>query len=245
MLDAPDPTRLFFLSPRAAPTEDLSTVPVDLKHLFSLIPRVGRNAAVLYVAIRAMRQRAGVTSFAIDDLAWMLRARPIRIRLWMQRLARAGLLVYQMTNGSFSDVLLLEVAARPEGGRAHDLPTHWFPHVLPRLNRTRFLVYLWVRSHEWGGHVAEIGESRLGRDLALHPLRARFHLWRLRHAGLVVWQRKRQEFAVRDPAPLSIPQQAALRLRELRVIPWTALQITLAAAIGAGLLLLILSLRRP
>jgi hypothetical protein len=241
MLDAPDPTRLFFLGPRKAPAEELSTVPVDFAHLFSLIPRVGRNAAVLYVAIRAMRQRAGVTSFAIDDLAWMLRARPIRIRLWMQRLAREGLLVYQMTNGSFSDVLLLEVAARPDAGRTHDLPTHWVPHVLPRLNRTGFLVYLWVRSHEWGGHVAEVREERLATDLALHPLRARFHLWRLRHAGLVVWSRKRREFAVRDPAPLSIPQQAALRLRELRVIPWVALQVALA--MGVALTLLILHLR--
>lgn len=244
MLDAPDPTRLFFLGPRNAPVEELSTVPVDFAHLFSLIPHVGRNAAVLYVAIRAMRQRAGVTSFAINDLAWMLRARPIRIRLWMQRLAREGLLVYHMTNGSFSDVLILEVAARPDAGRTHDLPTHWVPHVLPRLNRTGFLVYLWVRSHEWGGHAAEVQEERLARDLALHPVRARFHLRRLRHAGLVVWSRKRREFTVRDPAPLSIPQQAALRLRELRVIPWVALQVVLAIAMGVALTLLILHLRQ-
>lgn len=245
MLDAPDPTRLFFLGPRKAPAEELSTVSVDLAHLFSLIPRVGRNAAVLYLAVRAMRQRAGVTSFAIDDLAWMLRARPIRIRLWMQRLARAGFLVYHMANGSFSDVLLLEVAARPDAGRTHDIPTHWVPHVLPRLNRAGFLVYLWVRSHEWNGHAAEVREERLARDLALHPLRARFHLWRLRRAGLVVWHRKRREFTVRDPAPLSIPQQAALRLRELRVFPWVAFQIAAAIVVGAALTLLILHLRQP
>lgn len=236
MPETSDSTRVYFLSPRGAPAEGLSSVPVDLQHLFSIIPRVGRNAALLYVTVRALRQRAGVTSFKVEDLVWMLRARPWRIRWWMQRLAKAELLVYHLANGWFSDVLILEVAPRPTVGREHDLPTHWFVHLLPR-NRTRFLVYLYVRSTEWGGTVATVRETRLAADLRLHPLRARFHLWRLHHAGLVVRDRTRGEHVVRDPAPLSIPQHAATRLRELRVVPWTIVQLGAAILIGAALLL--------
>lgn len=234
------PTRVYFLGPRSAPVEELSTVSVDLDHLFSIIPIVGRNAAMLYLTIRALRQRAGVTSFQTADLVWMLRARPFRIRLWMQRLAKAGLLVYTMTSGGFSDVLLLELAPRAGGGREHDIPTHWFPHELPRLRRVGFLVYLWVRSHEWGGDVATVAKTRLARDLRLHPFRARFHLWRLRRVGLV--RRERREFVVRDPAPLSLPAHAAVRLRELRVIPWTVLQVALALLVGIALVAVLLAL---
>jgi len=236
MPDSPDATRVYFLGPRSAPTEALSTVSVDLQHLFSLIPIVGRNAAVLYVTMRALRQRAGVTSFKIVDLVWILRARPWRIRLWMQRLARADLVVYHLANGWFADVLILEVAPRPPMGREHELPTHWFVHVLPRLQRTRFLVYLVVRSAEWGGAVAELREERVAAAIRIHRLRARFHLWRLHHAGLVVRDRKTGEHVVRDPAPLSLPQQVRIRLRELRVIPWTVAQIGIALAIGALLI---------
>ncbi len=242
MPDTSDATRVYFLGPRAAPTEALSTVPVDLQHLFSLIPVVGRNAAVLYLTIRALRQRAGVTSFKIADLVWILRARPWRIRLWMQRLARAELVVYHLANGWFADVLIVEVAPRPPMGREHDVPTHWFVHVLPRLQRTRFLVYLVLRSAEWGGPRADLKERRVALLLRVSVLRARFHLWRLHHAGLVVRNRSTGEHVVRDPAPLSLPQQAAIRLRELRIVPWTVLQIGLALAIGTGLVLLLFHL---
>ena len=231
----PDATRIYFLAPRAPAPEGIVTVPVDFAHLFSLIPRVGRNATMLYVTLRALRQTAGPGSFKVDDLVWLLRARPWRIWWWMHTLSKQKLLVYRLANGFFTDVMLFQVAARPAIGREHDVPVHWFEHLLPLHSRTRFLVYLYVRSHEWGGDVASVSEQRMICDLRLHALRVRWHLWRLHHARLVV--RTRGEHVVRDPEPASIIEHSEVRLRELHVLGWPMLRLALAALIAAACLL--------
>lgn len=233
----PDATRIYFLSPRAPAPEGIVTVPVDFAHLFSLIPRVGRNATMLYVTLRALRQTAGMGSFKVDDLVWLLRARPWRIWWWMHKLSKQKLLVYRLANGYFTDVLLFQVAARPTMAREHDVPTHWFEHVLPLHSRTRFLVYLYVRSHEWGGDVASVSEERMIRDLRLHAVRLRWHLRRLHRAGLVV--RGRGEHVVRDPEPASIIEHGEIRLRELNVLGWPLFRLALAALIAAACVLIL------
>ncbi|HYK01053.1 MAG TPA: hypothetical protein VE974_04805 [Thermoanaerobaculia bacterium] len=237
----PDATRIYFLAPRSAAAEGIVTVPVDFAHLFSLIPRVGRNATMLYVTLRALRQTAGMGSFKVDDLVWLLRARPWRIWWWMHKLSKQRLLVYRLANGYFTDVLLFQVAARPTIGREHDVPAHWFEHVLPLHSRTRFLVYLYVRSHEWGGNVASMSEQRMIRDLRMHALRVRWHLWRLHRAGLVV--RARGEHVVRDPEPASIIEHGEIRLRELNVLGWPMFRLAAAVLVAAACLLTLYLLR--
>lgn len=237
----PDATRIYFVAPRAPAAEGIVTVPVDFAHLISLIPRVGRNATMLYVTLRALRQTAGPGSFKVEDLVWILRARPWRIVWWMHKLSKAQLLVYRLTNGYFTDVLLFQVAARPTIGREHHVPAHWFEHVLPLHPRTRFLVYLYVRSHEWGGDVATMTERRMTADLRMHPLRAQWHLWRLHHAGLVV--RTRGERIVRDPAPATLIEHGEVRLRELNVIGWPLLRLVAAVIVAAACLLTLYFLR--
>ena len=156
MPNGPEATRIYFLAPRSAAAEGIVTVPVDFAHVVSLIPRVGRNPTMLYVTLRALRQTAGMGSLKVDDLVWILRAQRWRIWWWMHTLSKERLLVYRLANGYFTDVLLFQVAARPAMGREHDVPAYWFEHVLPLHSRTRFLVYLYVRSHEWGGEVASV-----------------------------------------------------------------------------------------
>lgn len=229
----PDATRIYFLAPRSAAAEGIVTVPVDFAHLFSLIPRVGRNATVLYVTLRALRQTAGMGSFKVDDLVWMLRARPLRIWWWMHKLSKQR----RLANGYFTDVLLFQVAARPTMGREHDVPAHWFEHVLPLHSRTRFLVYLYIRSHEWGGDVASISEQQMNRDLRMHALHVHWHLWQLHRAGLVV--RRHGEHVVRDPAPPSIIEHAEIRLRELRVLGWPLFRLALAVLLAVACLLVL------
>jgi len=241
MQNGPDPTRIYFIAPRSAAAEGIATVPVDFAHLFSLVPSVGRNAALLYVTLRALRQTAGMGSFKVDDLVWMLRARPWRIHWWMHKLSKQRLLVYRLTNGYLTDVLLFQVATRPTMGREHDVPTHWFEQVLPLHPRTRFLVYLYVRSYEWGGAVASLSEKRMTRDLRLHLFRARWHLWRLHHAGLIV--RMRGEHVVRDPAPPSLIGYGEIRLRELNVLGWPMFRLGVAVLLAAACLLLLYLLR--
>lgn len=241
MPHTPDPTRIYFVAPRSAAAEGIVTVPVDFAHLVSLVPRVGRNATLLYVTLRALRQTAGMGSFKVEDLVWMLRARPWRVHWWMHKLSKERLLVYRLTNGYFTDVLLFQVAARPTMGREHDVPTHWFEHVLPLHSRTRFLVYLYVRSHEWGGDVASVREQRMTRDLRLHLFRARWHLWRLHHAGLVV--RIRGEHVVRDPAPPTIIEQGEVRLRELNILGWPMARLVVAVLVAVGCLFILYLLR--
>jgi hypothetical protein len=231
----PDATRIYFVAPRAPAAEGIVTVPVDFDHLFSLIPRVGRNATVLYLTLRALRQTAGPGSFKVEDLVWILRARPWRIVWWMHKLSTQHLLVYRLTNGYFTDVLLFQVAARPAVGREHHLPAHWFEHVLPLHSRTRFLVYLYIRSYEWGGNVATMTEARATADLRMHTLRVRWHLWRLHHDGLVV--RKRGERIVRDPAPATLVEHGEVRLRELNVLGWPMARLVAAVLLAAACLL--------
>ncbi len=233
----PDATRIYFLSPRAPAPEGIVTVPVDFAHLFSLIPRVGRDATMLYVTLRALRQTAGMGSFKVDDLVWLLRARPWRIWWWMHKLSKQKLLVYRLANGYFTDVLLFQVAVRPTMAREHDVPAHWFEHVLPLHSRTRFLVYLYIRSHEWGGDIASVSEQRMIRDLRLHVLRVRWHLWHLHRAGLVV--RRSGEHVVRDPEPASIIEHSEIRLRELHILGWPMFHLSLAALLAAACLLIL------
>lgn len=237
----PDATRIYFVAPRAPAAEGIVTVPVDFAHLMSLIPIVGRNATMLYVTLRALRQTAGPGSFKVEDLVWMLRARPWRIVWWMHKLSKAHLLVYRMTNGYFTDVLLFQVAARPMMGREHAVPAHWFEHVLPLHSRTRFLVYLYVRSHEWGGDVATMNETRMTADLGMHTLRVRWHLWRLHHAGLVV--RTRRERIVRDPAPITLIEHGEVRLRELNVLGWPMARLAAGFLLAAACLAALYFLR--
>jgi hypothetical protein len=43
---------------------------------------------------------AGPGSFKVEDLVWILRARPWRIVWWMHQLSKAHLLVYHLTNAA-------------------------------------------------------------------------------------------------------------------------------------------------
>jgi hypothetical protein len=79
------------------------------------------------------------------------------------------------------------------------------------------------------------------RDLRLHALRLRWHLWRLHRAGLVV--RGRGERVVRDPDPASIIEHGEVRLRELNVLGWPMFRLALAALFAAACLFTLYLLR--
>jgi hypothetical protein len=237
MLHDPDETRIAFAGPRPAAAEGLVTVPIDFGHLFSLIPLVGRNAALLYVTLRALRQ-AGTGALTLDDLAWKLRAHPWRVRRWMHQLEKQRLIVSRRAHGSFADILLLEVPERRPVRIEHEVPVHWFEHVLPLHPRSRFFLYLYIRSHEWGGSVASLSRQRIQRVLLLSPAHVRWHLWHLHRAGLVV--QDRGEYVVRDPAPLSVIDQRALQLRQLRVLGWPLARICIALAVAIACVLFLL-----
>lgn len=242
-------TRIHIVTPRALLGEGISVLPTDLGAFFVLVGRVGRDPGLLLLTLRALRQRALFASLKLGDLGWILRARPRRISRWLDRLSDEGILVYQLGGGYDFDALLVEIvadtpdpAAWPIEGdvfpsTGHELPTHWFVQVLPRIGRVSFLAYLWLLGREARGvgNTAVLPE-RLALDLKLlGPAHARFHLGRLQRHGLLKAHPSGRGLVLLDPLPLTYAQRLGLKLRELRLLPAT----------GSGLVALVLAVLAP
>lgn len=233
---------------RGTPPDGLTTVHVDLAAFFDSVADVGRDPALLLLTIRALRQRTGAT-LRLDDLVWIMGARPKRIRAWLDRLAAEGQLVYDVAD----DVIEIELPEPPpptwtDVQPPHiplrfELPTHWFIHILPRLGRATFTAYLYLLRRDGLTAPATMDLASLAEDATLRTtLHARWHVWRLRRHGLVALDRKTETLVVMDPPPLT---SAARRwLRHLRTTGITPRRLVLAVALVLATVIVVVLLVR-
>jgi hypothetical protein len=221
-----DRVTIRILQQHATPPDGMTTVRADLGEFFDHVRRIGRDPALLLLTIRALRQRGG-GRLQLSDLTWMLGARPARLRTWLDQLARAGTLVYDGTNGSIDvelpepDVLTWTDVHPPLLPVRHELPTYWFLHVLPRVGRTGFIVYLYLLHRDGTTAPAALTFSALQRDAALLTVvHARWQLRRLRRFGLLTVDAEHDVLVVSDPPPLTPNARRWLRRRRRGDVSW-------------------------
>jgi hypothetical protein len=217
------PTQIRVLRPDRPPVEGVQTLPTDLKRFFVIVRRVGRDSGLLLLTIRALRHRAPQGQPEFTDLLWILGTSPRRIRSWLETLSQAGLLVYDTTNAR--DILILEIAdlgpppvfeerGPDEITLHHEIPTHLFLHVLPRVGRLSFIYYLYLLAQETSPTTpAALTLERAVEDLALKSEKqARKELVRLERKELVA-PHPSGVLLLRDPPPLRPFARRLLRLR--------------------------------
>ena len=247
-------TRLRFLTPRSPMPEGMSVVTVDLAAFFALVDRLGRDEALLLLTVKALRQRTGLLALQMNDLAWMLRSTNRRVTGWLDRLVRHGTIVYHLEDLWGIDTVMVEVivppfetsptkSARYEGAKQHELPTHWFVQVLPRVGRTTFVVYLYLLARETlrdehaGFHIADV----VARAKLRNRLHAHFHLRRLRTQALIQPHPSGRGFVLADPSPPTRGERLLLRYRAIpylrRALFHVALLLLLLATLVTVLLL--------
>jgi len=220
--------RIRVLKPEMPPLDGVQTLPTDLRRFFVIVRRVGPDTGLLLLTIRALRHRATKGEPDFRDLLWILGASPRRIRAWVERLSQAGLLVYDTTDAK--DLLVLEIVdlgPPPVFGDTdvdavtlhHDLPTHFFLHLLPRIGRTSFLYYLYLLAQESSTTAPGLMLSRAAADLGLpsekHAIR---ELRRLERKKLVT-SHPSGVLVLREPPPLTPFSRALLRLRARGIPP--------------------------
>lgn len=228
------------------PSDGVTMLAADLGAVIRSVEVVGPDAALFLLAIRALRQRGG-GRLALRDLQWIMQASPARLIAWLNRLAAVGLLVYDRTNGTIdvefpefpSGPVPTEPSALPFPIR-HELPTHWFIHVLPRVGRRAYLIYLYLLTCDGMSMPATFAVSELASATGLPSgLHARWYLWRLAHARLVT--REGRGMVVHDPPPLTSSERRWLRLRRrmgtttIRWL-WLAAAVVLLLVVAATLL---------
>ncbi len=221
--------RIRVLRPDAPPLEGIQTLPTDLKRFFIIVRRVGRDSGLLLLTIRALRHRAPQGQPELADLLWILGASRRRIRQWLETLSQAGLLVYDTTGSE--DLLILEIAdlgpppvfeeRAPENATVHhEIPTHLFLHVLPRVGRLSFLYYLYLLAQENAPTTpADLSVERAIADLGFvsekHAIR---ELRKLERRKLVA-PHPSGVLLLRDPPPLTPLARMLLRLRARGIPP--------------------------
>jgi len=155
----PDVISLRFLGPTAGPPDGESVIVVDLSAFPLLAGRIGIDAALLFLLLRAMRLRAGAGQATLHALAWPLRTSERRIAAGIETLARAGLLTYTWERTRTGDGIVFEFPAQtplrpptgawlPSPARVHPLPTIAFVQSLPLLGRDAFALYLALLARE-------------------------------------------------------------------------------------------------
>jgi len=234
------------LQQRGTPPDGVTMLRTDLGAFIEDIAYVGREPALLLLTIRALRQRSGGRVF-MDDLVWILGASRRRIRGWLEQLSTAGMLVFDATNGTL-DVELPETAppawtdVHPPGlSIRHDLPTHWFIHVLPRIGRSAFAAYLYLLHRDGTSAPATLEMAALARELRFRTsVSARWRLRQLRRARLIARDAAHAALIVTDPPPLTASERRVLRRRRkfgrwLTAWTWVAVA-ALAALIVVALL---------
>jgi hypothetical protein len=244
-----DDTRLRFLTPHPPMPEGLSVVPVDLAAFFVLVDRLGRNEALLLLTVKALRQRTGLLALRTNDLAWMLRSTNRRVMRWLDRLVRHRTIVYHVEDLWGVDTVMVEVivpafetapttAGDYHGAKHHELPTHWFVQVLPRVGRTTFVVYLCLLAHETreDEHAGFRLTDIVGRAKLSNSLHARFHLWRLRRHALIAPHPRGRGFVLTDPPPPTGLQRLILRYRALPFLRRALFHLALLLLLLGGLI---------
>jgi len=216
------------------------TLAADLPTFFTDVRRVGRDPALLLLTMRALRQRSA-GRISTDDLVWILGVGHRRIRRWLEQLSAVGVLVYDATNGTL-DVELPEPlvptwedAQTPYLPLRHPLPTHWFIHLLPRIGRSAFVAYLYMLHRDGTSAPATLEIRALAEEARFRGVfSARWALWRLRRARLVLPDPAHAALVVTDPPPLTPAERRALRRRRKigRWIPrWTWIALVALAVL--------------
>lgn len=244
--------RLRFLTPSAEPLDGQSAITVDLSGFGLLAGRVGRDAALLYLLLRATRVR-GAGSATLHSLAWPLCARDADVRAWLDQLARADLLAYAAERTATGEVLAFEFLPQaplrapeqpwpPSAARTHALPTIWFVQALPLLGRDAFALYLALLGREpvrTGAVDIRLGvvAQTVGITGARRQRRA---VRRLVRAGVLTLDGARG--AVREPVPPTPRERRLLRFLAIPFLPaalreLAALAVAVALAVAALLTL--------
>lgn len=240
--------RLGFLSPARESAPGLATIRVDLRRFFDEVARLGPEASVMLLALRALRLREPGGVVDIDQLAWMLVADPATVLGWMERLSQAGKLVYERRGPRALVVELIGAVADPsigpltgKVGPPREIPTYLFTQVLPRARVSAFLLYLALLAEEDGvAPRPRVTEEVLRREASVRSVRrVRFELWRLTRMRLIRRTRSGRGLLVCDPPPLSPWNRRYLQLLQwgYRPLPWRRIVV---ASIAIALVLLIL-----
>jgi hypothetical protein len=228
MLSLTNRSRLVVLWPHGPLPEGPITLPVDLAAFFRSVAALGPDAALLLLTIRALRLRAAYGDARVSDLGWILGVPRRWVARQLQHLADAGQLVFEATGNETirveltppPDERLLFDDRDPAPGVRHEILTHWFTQLLPRLGRRGFLAYLYIRSHETQAVLGWFTLANLRAACGTRSvLGARMQLARLRRFGLV--RHGDRGLVVVDPLPLRPLGRLYLRLLSAGAIPPT------------------------
>lgn len=256
----PDVIALRFLGPAAAPPDGESTIVVDLSAFPLLAGKVGINAALLLLLLRAMRVRMHAGQATLHALAWPLRTNERRIAAEVATLARAGLLVYTWEQTHVGDAIVFEFPAQtplrpptgtwpPSPARVHPLPTIAFVQALPLLGRDAFALYLALLAREPVRRArTELRLSSVATSIGIvGSRRQRRAIRRLVRAGVLEITYGAGDFAPATLRELPPPTRRERHLLRLLAIPFLPaalreLAILAAAVVASALILLTLAL---
>jgi hypothetical protein len=244
-----DHLHLRFLAPSPEPPDGQSAITVDLSGFGLLAGRVGRNAALLALHLRALRAR-GARTTTLHALAWPLRARARDVRTWLDRLAAADLLAYSVERTEGGELLTCEFLPQtplraperpwpPSATRTHVLPTIWFVQALPLLGRDAFALYLALLGREpIRRATADVRLGVVAQTIGLTGRwRQRRAVRRLVRSGVLTVDRSRG--TLREPPP---PTARARRLLRLLATPNLPAALRELAALALTLVLALLAL---
>jgi hypothetical protein len=252
----PELIALRFLGPASPPPDGPSVVPVDLSAWPLLVGRLGTQAALLYLLLRAVRVRAGAGHATLHALAWPLRTSEARVRRGLDVLARADLLAFAWERTRTGEGIVFEFPAQtpihppvrawpPSSARLHALPTIWFVQALPLLGRDAFALYLALLAREpTRRERAELRLSAVAASIGIvGTFRQRRALRRLRRFGALHVESNVGPFApatLRDLPPPTPHERRVLRFLAIPFLPAALRELAvLAAALVAAVLVLL------
>lgn len=245
LMDTLEQDRIRFPAARPPRRDGLSVLPIDFTILFGAFALAGRDAGLLLLVLRTIRQRGGDFGLTLQEVAAILRAREDHVRRWLATLAEHRFIVFDLRDKPYGTSVDVEFPS-PDVAAAREpllveMPTHCTLQWLPLLHRRAFALYLCFVGAGAYRDRGTISLSSACRLIGVSAPRARLLLWKLRRYGLLV--RTNGEWTVNDPPPLTERQHARLRRHRnpavqagRRVIDLLLFLLGLALAAAAALL---------